>query len=103
MEGNAVKGGIKFFFEYLELHGCNLHPRKITGLNLKKMKKIRNQQIVKMNLSLDRDFYELLKTRAEKDYVKVATWTKQFLMKNLLEKNNSESKCLTKDGTTMEL
>jgi len=67
------------------------------------MKKIRNQQNVKMNLSLDRDFYELLKASAEKDYVKVATWTKQFLMKNLLEKNNCDSKCQTQDGTGMEL
>jgi len=67
------------------------------------MKKIRNQQNVKMNLSIDKDFYDLLKARAEKDYVKVATWTKQFLMKNLLEKNNSDSKCLTKNGTTMGL
>ncbi len=67
------------------------------------MKKMKTQHIVKMNLSLDKDFYELLQDRAEKDYVKVATWTKQFLMKNLLEKNNSDSKCLTKDGTTMGL
>ena len=59
------------------------------------MKKIRNQQIVKMNLSLDRDFYDLLKANADRDYVRVATWTKQFLMKNLLEKNNSDSKCVT--------
>ncbi len=65
------------------------------------MKKIKNQEIVKINLSLEREFYELLKAHAKKDYVKVATWTKQFLMKNLLEKNNSDSKCLTNDGTTM--
>ena len=64
---------------------------------------MKNQQNVKMNLSLDKEFYELLQENAKQDYVKVATWTKQFLMKNLLEKNNSESKCLTKDGTTMEL
>jgi len=56
-----------------------------------------------MNLSLEKDFYELLQTRAKQDYVKVATWTKQFLMKNLLEKNNMKDKCLTKDGNTMEL
>ena len=61
------------------------------------MKKMKNQQIVKMNLSLERDFYELLQDRAEKDYVKVATWTKQFLMKNLLEKNNNDSKLLTQN------
>ena len=56
---------------------------------------------VKMNLCLDKDFYELLQDRAKNDYMKVATWTKQYLMKCLLEKNNSESKCLTQNGTTM--
>jgi hypothetical protein len=58
---------------------------------------------VKMNLCLDKDFYELLQDRAKNDYVKVATWTKQYLMKCLLEKNNSESKCITQNGTTMGL
>ena len=46
---------------------------------------------VKMNLTLDRDFYDLLKEKATSDYMKVATWTKQFLMKNLLDKNNTMS------------
>jgi hypothetical protein len=58
---------------------------------------------VKMNLCLDKDFYELLQDRAKNDYVKVATWTKQYLMKCLLEKNNSDSKCLTQNGTGMGL
>jgi len=68
------------------------------------MKRMKNTQNVKMNLSLERDFYDLLQERAKNDYVKVATWTKQYLMKGLLEKNNSDdSKCLTKNGTNMEL
>jgi hypothetical protein len=58
---------------------------------------------VKMNLCLDKDFYELLQDKAKNDYVKVATWTKQYLMKCLLEKNNSESKCLTQNGNRMGL
>jgi len=62
------------------------------------MKKIRKQQVVKMNLSLDRDFFELLQVSAKKDYVRPATWVKQFLMKNLLEKNNSDINCLTQNG-----
>jgi hypothetical protein len=66
---------------------------------MKRLKK----QTVKMNLCLEKDFYELLQDRARNDYVKVATWTKQYLMKCLLEKNNSESKCLTQNGTTMGL
>jgi hypothetical protein len=68
------------------------------------MKRMKKTQNVKMNLSLERDFYELLQERAKNDYVKVATWTKQYLKKGLLEKNNSDdSKCLTKNGTNMEL
>jgi hypothetical protein len=68
------------------------------------MKMIKKTPNVKMNLSLDSDFYELLQQRAKNDYVKVATWTKQYLMKGLLEKNNSDSnKCLTQNGTNMEL
>lgn len=62
------------------------------------MKKIRKPQNVKMNLSLEKDFYELLQEKAKKDYVKTATWTKQYLMKKLLEKNNSDSNCLTQNG-----
>jgi len=61
------------------------------------MKRLKKTPNVKMNLSLERDFYELLQEKAKSDYVKVATWTKQYLMKCLLEKNNSESKCLTQN------
>lgn len=61
------------------------------------MKRLKKTTNVKMNLSLERDFYELLQEKAKNDYVKVATWTKQYLMKCLLEKNNSESKCLTQN------
>lgn len=67
------------------------------------MKKIKKTPNVKMNLSLDRDFYQLLQERAKNDYMRVATWTKQYLMKCLLEKNNSDSKCLTNDRVTMGL
>jgi len=65
------------------------------------MKRLKKTANVKMNLSLERDFYELLQEKAKSDYVKVATWTKQYLMKCLLEKNNSESKSLTQNGTSM--
>jgi len=61
------------------------------------MKRLKKTPNVKMNLSLERDFYELLQEKAKSDYVKVATWTKQYLMKCLLEKNNSESKSLTQN------
>lgn len=66
------------------------------------MKK-QQKQIVKMNLSLEKDFYALLQERARADYMRVSTWTKQLLMRSLLEKNNDDSKCLTKNGTGMDL
>ena len=52
------------------------------------MKKIKNPK-VKMNLSIDKDFFELLQKKAQDEYVCVATWTRQYLMKCLLDKNNS--------------
>lgn len=64
------------------------------------MKKIKKQSVVKLNLTLEKDFYELLQAHAKEDYVRTATWVKQFLKKNLL-KNNDEVKCLTQNGTEM--
>jgi predicted DNA-binding ribbon-helix-helix protein len=65
---------------------------------MRKEKKVQN---VKMNLSLEKDFYDLLQEKAKNDYVKVATWVKQYLKKGLLEKNNSDSKCLTQNGNNI--
>ena len=50
--------------------------------------KINPKSMVKMNLTIDPEFYELLKKNASKDFVKVSTWTKQYLMKSLLHKEN---------------
>jgi hypothetical protein len=66
------------------------------------MKKTRKSQVIKMNLTLTQEFYELLKENARNDYMKVATWTKRFLMKSLLDRHNAENKSLTQNGTTME-
>ena len=55
---------------------------------------------VKMNLTLPEEFYQVLKKNAQNDYVKVATWTKQFLMKNL-EGDKLEKKCLTSNESAM--
>jgi hypothetical protein len=63
---------------------------------------MKNVEKIKLNLTLDKDFYDLLQDKAKSDYMKVATWTKRFLMKNLLDKNNDDdSKCLTQNGTDM--
>ena len=60
-------------------------------------KKIQN---VKMNLTLPEEFYQVLKEKAQNDYVKVATWTKQFLMKNL-HGDKLEKKCVTSNEAAM--
>lgn len=65
------------------------------------MKKIETTKNVKMNLTIPPEFYEVLQQKAQEDYVRVATWTKQFLMKNLNEGDKSEDKCLTNNGTAM--
>jgi len=65
------------------------------------MKRIKKSTNVKMNLSLEKDFYDLLQENAKKDYVKVATWVKQYLKKGLLEKNNSDSKSINQNGNNI--
>lgn len=57
---------------------------------------------VKINLTLDKEFYRLLQKKAKNDYMKVATWTKRFLMQNLLDKNNNDSKSLTQNERRMD-
>ncbi len=49
-----------------------------------------------MNLTLEKEFYDFLLEQAEQDYMRVATWTKQYLKKNLLP-NNKASKRLTEN------
>ncbi len=40
---------------------------------------------IKMNLTIDANFYQTLQKLAEKDHLKVSTWTKQFLMRQVEE------------------
>lgn len=49
------------------------------------------QDNVKMNLTLPRGFYELLVRESDENYIKTATWVKQFLMKHLLNKHKQEN------------
>jgi len=53
-----------------------------------------------MNLTISPEFYQVLQQNAKTDFVKVATWTKQFLMKNL-KGDKLEKKCLTKNEAAM--
>jgi len=40
----------------------------------------------KMNLTLDMDFYQFLKQRAQNEHLPASTFVKKFLMDNLLKK-----------------
>jgi hypothetical protein len=65
---------------------------------MKKLKKtIKKEPMVKLNLTIDPEFYELLRLNASSEYSRVSTWTKQYLMRNL-HKNDS-TKNLTKNET----
>ena len=66
------------------------------------MTSTKKKQVVKMNLTLTREFYQLLQSNAKNDYMKAATWTKQFLMKSLMERNNKETKCQTINENEMD-
>ena len=61
------------------------------------MKKSKKNQVVKMNLTMPQEFHNLLKENAKKDYLKVATWTKKFLMESLLEGHNAGSKTINQN------
>jgi hypothetical protein len=44
----------------------------------------KSKRTVRLYLTVPPDFYQLVAKRAEQDYVKVATWTTQYLMRNLI-------------------
>lgn len=44
---------------------------------------------VKMNLTLSREFYVLLKNESAKDFMKVSTCVKQLLMKSMYNKREN--------------
>jgi hypothetical protein len=48
---------------------------------------------VRLYLTVDKKFYDQLIERANNDYMKVATWTTRFLMKELVDYNKPD--CLT--------
>ncbi len=53
------------------------------------MKTTVKSKMVKMNLSIEPKFYELLKNNAQNSYIPVSTWVQQFLKKNLLQDKTS--------------
>jgi hypothetical protein len=82
---------------FIDTSGLIIHKRVKRVKNMKEIEKSKN---VKMNLTIPPEFYQVLQQNAKSDYVKVATWTKQFLMKNL-EGDKKDEKCLTKNEATM--
>lgn len=45
---------------------------------------------IRMNLTLDAEFYETIQHLAERDHLNVTTWTRQFLMKQVSDLLNFE-------------
>ena len=43
---------------------------------------------VKMSLSLDKDFYDLIQNNAKLNYIKPSTWVKQVLMRSILKNDD---------------
>lgn len=64
------------------------------------MRKIKKSKNIKMNLTISPEFYQVLQENAKSDFMKVATWTKQFLMKNLTG-DKLKKKCLTTNEAAM--
>jgi hypothetical protein len=54
------------------------------------MTKNRESKHVKLNLCFDKEFFDLLQEKADKDYMRVSTWIRWYLKKSLLEKNKTE-------------
>ncbi|MCG6189117.1 hypothetical protein [Maribellus maritimus] len=61
------------------------------------MKKSKEQEVVKLTLTLKKDFYDLIQQKAEDEFLKVATYIRRLLKQNLLDKNNSDLKSLTQN------
>ena len=59
-----------------------------------KMSKNQQQRNIKMSLSLDRDFFYVLRSHAAKEHLSVTSFTRWFLKKNLMPKNKPAN-CLT--------
>ena len=65
-----------------------------------KNQKTKNQKTVKLNISLDKDYFDLLKETARKDYMLVSTKAKQLLYRALHEKNNNDDKTIVNNEST---
>ena len=48
---------------------------------------MKKNQKIKINLSFDPSFFEILSRKAKKNYVSTSTYIRQFLMRHILENN----------------
>jgi hypothetical protein len=49
------------------------------------MKNMNKKQKIKINLSLDPDFFDIISRRARKNYVSTSNYIRHYLMSNILE------------------
>jgi len=49
---------------------------------------VNETQMIKMNLTLPKEVFVVLRNKAENEFIKVSTFTRQLIMKNLPECNN---------------
>lgn len=67
---------------------------------MKTQEKDRN---VKMNLTVPKEFADLLTLKATNEYLKTATYVKRFLMKHLLrDGDNQDKQSINQNGNRME-
>jgi len=59
----------------------------------------KNKKMVRLYLTVDREFHTQLTQKAKADFMKVATWTTQFLMKELSDYNKPDCLTLQPNGT----
>ena len=62
------------------------------------MKQEKHSHHIRLNLVLSSDFYNVLKSFADKEYVRVGTWTKSYLLKNLNPGDKKFEDCLTHES-----
>lgn len=67
------------------------------------MKRKSEEANVKMNLTVPKEFADLLTIKAHNDYLKTSTWVKRFLMKHILpEADKQDSTSLNQNAKRMD-
>lgn len=56
---------------------------------------MKNTKSERLNLTLDKEFYDLLKEKADQEFLNVGTYVRQFIMKRMSDNNNTYVQPLT--------